>query len=167
MVFCSGEIPGTYDPSLPPGRMNPRWLPLVSEWKGFLSDDLAVLKEPSEQRAFSELVGLGPGNTPAGDDYLAGIIIGVLWQGDPVPFSLEFWRTTWLSGNMLRDALEGKMWKRGKMLLEALSTSDPEKMTQGVGRIAAWGHSSGRAWLAGLSAAFSEQGRGESERRKK
>ncbi len=149
-------VPAGYDPSLPTAAMNLRWVPLVEEWSAFLDEDLELIASPARERRFGELLGLGPGSTPAGDDFLAGYTTGRLWLGAPVPAPPDASRTTWLSGDMLRDVGEGLVWKRSKDVLEALSADDAGATTRTVARILDWGHSSGRAWLAGLSAAVSD-----------
>ena len=146
-------VPVWYDPSLPAGRMSDRWIPLVREWGTFLEDDLELLTAPAHARRFEELLGLGPGSTPAGDDFLAGYASGSLWLGaSPLPV-LDLARTTWLSGEILKDAMGGLVWKRSRGMLEALASDDADAVTKSTARILDWGHSSGRAWLAGLSAA--------------
>ncbi len=147
-------VQATYDPALPAGKMNQRWRGLVGEWRDFLADELEDLQEPVIRRAWNELIGLGPGSTPAGDDFLSGRASGMLWQGNAVPFHPVPGRTTWLSEEMLRDALAGGIWFRAKRLLEALASEEPEAVTKSAGNIADWGHTSGRAWLAGLAEAL-------------
>ncbi|HPF86254.1 MAG TPA: DUF2877 domain-containing protein [Aminivibrio sp.] len=143
-----------YDPALPAGKMNPRWRGLVGEWRDFLADELADLQEPVIRRAWDELIGRGPGSTPAGDDFLSGLASGMIWQGKAVPFHPVPGQTTWLSEEMLRDTLAGGIWFRAKRLLGALASEDPVAVTGSAGSIADWGHTSGRAWLAGLSEAL-------------
>ncbi len=154
LLFDLRDVPAIYAPRLPPGRMHPRWIGLVSEWRDFLTDDLAVLKGPAERGAWKELTGLGPGSTPAGDDFLSGLASGMIWQGKAVPFHPVPGQTTWLSEEMLRDTLAGGIWFRAKRLLGALASEDPVAVTGSAGSIADWGHTSGRAWLAGLSEAL-------------
>ena len=154
LLFDLRDVPAIYAPRLPPGRMNRRWIGLVSEWRDFLTGDLEDLQEPATRRAWKELVGLGPGSTPAGDDFLSGLASGMLWQGKTVPFHPGPGLTSWLSGEMLRDAFEGGIWCRARSLLEALASDDPGAVTKSAGNIADWGHTSGRAWLAGLSEAL-------------
>jgi hypothetical protein len=156
VVFSLEGIPAGYDPSLPPGRLNDRWIPLTSEWSGFLEGDLEMLASPAGLRAFGELLGLGPGSTPAGDDFLAGYITGSLWLGASLFPVLDPGRTTWLSGSILKDVEDGFTWKRSRDMLEALATDDAKRVTAAVAHILDWGHSSGRAWLAGFSAAVSD-----------
>ena len=136
--------------------MNLRWVPLVCEWSSLLEEELESLAAPARERRFGDLLGLGPGSTPAGDDFLAGYTTGRLWLGTPVPPLPDTSRTTWLSAEILRDAADGLVWKRSKDVLESLSLNDPAALLKAVERILGWGHTSGRAWLAGLSAAVSD-----------
>lgn len=157
LLSLPGEgIPARYDPSLPAGRMNLRWVPLVCEWSSLLEEELESLAAPARERRFGDLLGLGPGSTPAGDDFLAGYTTGRLWLGTPLPPLPDTSRTTWLSAEILRDAADGLVWKRSKDVLESLSLNDPAALLKAVERILGWGHTSGRAWLAGLSAAVSD-----------
>ena len=149
-------VPVRYDPSLPSGSMNLRWIPLVREWSSLLEEELELLAAPGRDRRFGDLLGLGPGSTPAGDDFLAGYSIGRLWFGAPALSLSDTSRTTWLSAEILRDAAEGLLWKRSKDLLESLSLDDAATLLKAVARIFDWGHTSGRAWLAGFSAAVTD-----------
>jgi hypothetical protein len=63
-------------------------------------------------------------------------------------------RTSWLSASILRDAREGRTWARGKGLLEAMGRGDGEAVLRHAGGIGDFGHTSGRAWLAGLARAL-------------
>jgi len=136
--------------------MNLRWVPLVCEWGSLLEEELESLAAPARERRFGDLLGLGPGSTPAGDDFLAGYTTGRLWLGAPVSPLPDTSRTTWLSAEILRDAADGLVWKRSKDVLESLSLNDAAALLKAVERILNWGHTSGRAWLAGLSAAVSD-----------
>ncbi len=133
------DVRVTYDPALPAEKMNPRWKGLVAEWGDFLAGELSDLQEPVIRRAWNELVGLGPGSTPAGDDFLSGLAAGMLWQGEDVPFHPVPGLTSWLSGEMLRDAFAGGIWFRAKRLLRALASEDPGAVTGSAGSIADWG----------------------------
>ncbi len=149
-------VPAGYDPSLPAGKINSRWIPLISEWADFLEGDLELLASPVRRRAFAELLGLGPGSTPAGDDFLTGYVSGSLWFGlFPLP-SLDPLHTSWLSGGILKDALNGLLWKRSRDVLAASVSDKTSALPEAAGRILGWGHSSGRAWLAGFASAVSE-----------
>jgi len=68
-------------------------------------------------RALLDLVGLGPGATPSGDDVLVGLVAGLHGAGTPFAEAVLSWlraepaatwaRTTPLSAHLLRDALDG------------------------------------------------------------
>ena len=106
--------PVIYDPALPPGGPRSRWMPLAREWLGLLQGDLEVLAAPASEGRLHDLTGLGPGSTPAGDDFLTGFIVGCVWTGRPRPPMPDPSRTTWLSAEILRDAAEGLVWRRGR-----------------------------------------------------
>lgn len=146
--------PVIYDPALPPGGPRSRWMPLVREWRGLLKGDLEVLAAPASEGRLQDLAGLGPGSTPAGDDFLTGFIIGCVWTGRPRPPMPDPSRTTWLSAEILRDAAEGLVWRRGRDVLAALAGDEPGTLLEAAGGMINWGSSSGRAWLAGLAAAL-------------
>ncbi len=146
--------PVIYDPALPPGGPRGRWIPLAREWLGLLQGDLEVLAAPASEGRLQDLAGLGPGSTPAGDDFLTGFIIGCVWTGRPRPPMPDPSRTTWLSAEILRDAAEGLVWRRGRDVLAALAGDEPGTLLEAAGGMINWGSSSGRAWLAGLAAAL-------------
>lgn len=145
-----------FDPSINPVSepANLLWQPLWSEWRRFLLDDrfeclLDQLENPER------MIGLGPGTTPAGDDFVTGLITAFRWTG--VEVGERFFKalkkngTTWFSTQMIRDALNGYIWKRGHKLCQALVGSSASEFLSAVGSILQWGHLSGRAWLAGFS----------------
>lgn len=156
-------IPALYDPRACPGSLKARWRGLVDEWAGFLDEpDLSALKESIiENPRFSvaSLSGMGPGLTPAGDDFATGWLTaaGCFFpekSKEAVHVFFREWnpeRTTWFSRWMIKDAMRGYIWRRGKFLLSALGKDDPEPLLMSVNDILSWGHTSGRAWLAGLS----------------
>jgi len=111
-----------FDPSIDPGSesVNPLWQPLWREWKRFLLDDrLDCLLDHLENP--EEMLGLGPGTTPAGDDFITGLVTAFRWSGvevnERLVKALEKNGTTWFSAQMIRDALNGYIWKRGKKTL--------------------------------------------------
>jgi hypothetical protein len=162
----------TFDPRVPSpgGETVRRFAPLLEEWglwpEGADGEDC---REAVEAGRWAKLVGLGPGLTPAGDDFLAGAAIGSFSMGGTggfgglpegagsrhdggFPFSApDLSRTTWLSASILRDALEGRTWARGKSLIEAIGRGDGEAVLRRSGEILDFGHTSGRAWLAGFA----------------
>lgn len=85
---------------------------------------------PRLETAVSQLAGLGPGLTPAGDDFLLGLLLG-LWATQPekevgglakrvaetaVP------RTTQLSAAWLQAAAQGEAWRAWHDFLQTLSS---------------------------------------------
>lgn len=146
---------------LRPEPTSPRWVGLIDEWIGLLDEcelsDLYMALELGDP--LYALSGLGPGFTPAGDDFITGWITAKLNLGaEALPEIYAFherWNpenTTWFSAWMIRDALHGRIWRRGAVLSRALA--------RGVGvpgaaaDILNWGHTSGRAWLAGFARGF-------------
>lgn len=161
-VDTGGVRPG-FTPSCPQISPNARWTGLLAEWAhGLLGGDLAELEGALQDLSLHALSGLGPGLTPAGDDFITGSLTA--WVCAPsganngkIRSFQEQWRpekTTWFSGCMIKDALGGGIWRRGVLLLEALAGNDAESLLDAARNILAWGHSSGRAWLAGLSGAL-------------
>lgn len=141
-------------------RISEKWTPLLLEWADFIREpDLAALGREMEENGLSGLSGMGPGFTPAGDDYLCGWITAMRAGGLPetrrgVDDFLRAWKpekTTWFSKWMLLDAIQGKIWKRGKELLSALGQDDAGALMSAASEILNWGHTSGQAWLAGLA----------------
>lgn len=108
------------------------------------------------------LVGLGPGLTPAGDDVLCGLLLGLRATGragaraalqgmvDPL-----LGRTTALSATLLRHAARGYAVPPLVALLHAWHRgAGIAALTVAGQQVAAVGHTSGRALLAGLAAAL-------------
>jgi len=94
------------------------------------------------------LAGAGEGLTPAGDDLLAGYAAGlVLWHGREEEAraiaDAAAPRTTLLSATLLRHAARGELPEPAHTLLE----------TGDAAPLRAFGHSSGRALMAGLALA--------------
>ena len=143
-----------------------KWFPLLLEWLDFINEpELENLGRTVERNRFEKLSGMGPGLTPAGDDFIAGWVVALrstassearreirefsaAWQPE---------KTTWLSKWMILDAIKGKTWKRGKDLLYAMSQNDGPAVSKVAAEILNWGHTSGKAWLAGLARGFLEQ----------
>jgi Protein of unknown function (DUF2877) len=103
------------------------------------------------------LLGRGSGLTPAGDDVLAGFLIGVRAFGQPVQAivaevsRLAPTRTTALSAALLGHAVRGQCIDELAALATALSgRGRPEPV---LARLIAVGHTSGAALAAGLVAA--------------
>jgi len=107
-----------------------------------------------------QLIGLGPGLTPAGDDYLGGVLIGLRWLGRGAHAdSLWRWlaprlsaRTSAISAAHLAAAAVGEGHEALHEMLDNLSAWDTPSLTASLGRLDAVGHSSGWDALAGIVA---------------
>jgi hypothetical protein len=108
-----------------------------------------------------KLAGLGSGLTPAGDDFLMGVM-HALWallpsqtanhvaneiSGASAP------RTTSLSAAWLRAAARGEAGERWHDLFDAISNGEGDKVLSAASRILPTGHSSGADALGGFSLA--------------
>ena len=113
------------------------------------------------RRAIEGLVGLGPGLTPAGDDFLAGLALVAAQPGsrnarfpglaaevlDRRPSA-----TTLLSATTLREALRGRARESLLDLLHQLVHGDGgADLADAVARVAAIGHTSGTDLLSGVA----------------
>jgi hypothetical protein len=138
------------------------FVPLLSERPGgdpFLKRAASVVTEvgrwvPGATPGLAGLIGLGPGFTPAGDDFLSGVLLGeVLLSGRPPGISTlaaiekRLAATTPGGAALLRLALAGVPPRYQGRIVAALGTEDVD----GAITIAArHGHSSGFDFLAGL-----------------
>lgn len=111
------------------------------------------------QTAVTKLAGLGPGFTPAGDDFLVGFLFG-LWATRPkdevmklaeIVVETAVPRTTQLSAAWLQAAGRGEAWLPWHRLVNALSTGHDWQPP--VQRILAQGATSGIAALLGFMTA--------------
>ena len=108
----------------------------------------------------AQLIGLGPGLTPSGDDYLGGILVGLRWVGrGSQADSLWRWleprlagRTGELSIAHLAAAASGEAHEALHGLLEDLSAWEAPDLYPALARLDAVGHSSGWDTLAGIVA---------------
>lgn len=107
--------------------------------------------------ALAALIGLGPGLTPAGDDWLAGWLIR--WRLDAAAASAaaapplraaDLTATTRLSQALLRAAYAGWVDAAWQDLLAALSCNHADSIQQHARRILQHGATSGCAMLAGF-----------------
>ena len=114
-------------------------------------DDLSYLRSLAE-----ELAGLGPGLTPAGDDFLAGIMLW-LWCAVPAPEALcraiverAAPRTNRLSAAFLRSAAAGECGVAWHRLLRVLAPPPVGGLAVAVRAVLRHGHTSGADALAGF-----------------
>lgn len=122
--------------------------------KGFESANLDVLK-----RVAQNVAGVGVGLTPAGDDFLVGVMIGMRVAGrdavvEPLVNALAdtaIPQTTALSGAWLRAAARGEAGLAWHNLLESIQREDePEQLTQAIKTIISYGQTSGADALFGF-----------------
>jgi hypothetical protein len=104
----------------------------------------------------ARLAGLGGGLTPAGDDFLAGLMLRA-WLTHPAPgpfcrilLEAAAPRTTTLSAALLRAAARGECPAPWHHLLDALQDGSPVRLTVAVREILAQGHTSGADSLGGF-----------------
>jgi hypothetical protein len=100
------------------------------------------------------LAGLGPGGTPAGDDFLVGVVTAVRLLGDeaqaPAIAETAAPRTSALSAAFLRAAGRGELIAPWHALLEALSAGDVVEVEKAAMQVESFGASSGADALDGF-----------------
>jgi hypothetical protein len=121
-------------------------------------------------RAASQLVGLGPGQTPSGDDLLAGLMVADerlhtlkrahSCASDDRAHSRALLRTACLQAARgrttdlglarLRFAAEGDLDERSELVIAALIMGDSAEVEAATGELLGYGHSSGLDTLLGL-----------------
>jgi len=112
-------------------------------------------------KELSGLLGLGPGLTPLGDDFILGAILTLnRWEGALIPIQkmeqlnkdllkAAVNKTTALSASLLYCAIEGAADERLLAVLDLLFSGD-ESSPQVLDDLLKWGSSSGIAVLAGM-----------------
>lgn len=122
-------------------------LSLRAGWGG----DLALL-----QAGVRQLAGLGAGLTPAGDDFLSGVMLWT-WLAHPSPQScceaitgVAASRTTAFSAALLRTAAAGQCSAAWHRLLAVLESGEVQILADAVERALSYGHTSGADTLAGF-----------------
>jgi hypothetical protein len=108
------------------------------------------------QAASAQLAGLGVGLTPAGDDFLVGIMIWA-WLAHPRPewfcelvLKAVAPKTTFLSAAFLKAASRGQCGAPWHDLLEAFEIQHEQRMVAAIRQVVAYGHTSGADALAGF-----------------
>lgn len=100
------------------------------------------------------LAGLGPGGTPAGDDFLVGVMAAIWLSGDqaaaPAMAETAAPRTSALSAAFLRAAGRGEFIASWHTLLEALAAGDPTQVEEAAMVVEKFGASSGAEALDGF-----------------
>lgn len=108
----------------------------------------------------AQLVGLGPGLTPSGDDYFGGVLIALRWLGRAAQAG-SLWRwleprlagaTNAISAAHLEAAAAGEAHEALHEVLESLSAWQVPDLAPSLARLDAVGHTSGWDALAGVVA---------------
>jgi hypothetical protein len=104
-----------------------------------------------------ELSGLGPGLTPAGDDLLVGLALGLQAGLGTLPPELASrllaaveGRTNDLAQARVQHAVAGRADEAVHQLLTVLVDGPPDKLDTAVRAALAYGHSSGADTLVGV-----------------
>jgi hypothetical protein len=108
----------------------------------------------------AQLIGLGPGLTPSGDDYLGGVLVALRWVGRGAHAdSLWRWlepraaeRTSAISAAHLAAAASGEMHEALHEVLRDLSAWEAPDLLPALARLDSVGHTSGWDALAGIVA---------------
>ena len=108
----------------------------------------------------AQLIGLGPGLTPSGDDYFGGVLVALRWLGRGTQAeSLWRWleprlagRTNPISAAHLAAAAAGQVHEALHELLDDLSAWQVPDLHPRLARLDAVGHTSGWDALAGIVA---------------
>ncbi len=124
--------------------------------RGLVPDLQDLTGLPKPVRSLLEMAGRGPGLTPAGDDFLMGVMLRA-WLDRPEP---EAWcrrlaeaaapRTTTLAAAMLRAAARGECDAAWHALLTALVGGQTAALAAALERVLAHGHTSGADTLVGF-----------------
>lgn len=108
-----------------------------------------------------ELIGLGVGLTPSGDDYLVGLLAGLDATNDPVRYALATaiaahadLRTTTIGAAALHHAAAGAFAERLHDVLIAMAIGGLDDLARAIERATAYGSTSGGDTLVGLFAAL-------------
>jgi len=108
----------------------------------------------------AQLIGLGPGLTPSGDDYLGGVLVALRWVGRGAQAdSLWRWleprlseRTSAISAAHLAAAAGGEVHEALHDLLTDLAAWETPDLLPRLSRLDSLGHTSGWDALAGIVA---------------
>ncbi len=128
--------------------------------RGALANPLNI-KNP-DILSWQELLGLGPGLTPSGDDLVGGIMLGLHSMGElsllkvlssAVAKVLPD-RTNLISAAHLRGAMEGMGSEVAHAAIGAILSGNRERISQVITGIEKYGHTSGWDMLAGIVIVF-------------
>ena len=131
---------------------------LIRDVWSYLAKGLGELDLSKNEDQMSQIAGLGGGLTPAGDDFLLGMMMAI-WCCVPVPkaqrvaldvANATVGRTTSLSSAWLEAAGKGEATQYWHEFIEALAGGDPSAIRRTGRRIIGIGHTSGADALTGF-----------------
>jgi uncharacterized protein DUF2877 len=140
-------------------------LPGTEPWRGEVVRRAAVFQDTLRSggvdavvAAAAKLVGLGEGSTPAGDDYLVGVLHALALNGGgraenlllDALVSVGEGRTTTASASWLAAAARGEASPVWRALLDALAAGGDVATRRAVGAVRGTGHTSGAFSLRGF-----------------
>ncbi|HET9765598.1 MAG TPA: DUF2877 domain-containing protein [Thermoanaerobaculia bacterium] len=156
-------------------RLSPRLAAILAEelgelpgdepWRGEVVRRAAVFQEvlwsgsvDAVLAAAAKLVGLGEGSTPAGDDYLVGVLHALAFNGRgraersllPALGEVGEGRTTTASASWLAAAARGEASPVWRTLLDTLAAGHDVAARRAAGAVRATGHTSGAFSLRGF-----------------
>jgi len=149
LVLGNEEPASSFDSAM--RRRLERALPVLAGAIGRFDADRAV-------EGLAPLVGLGPGLTPAGDDFIVGLLAALWSRYDGRAFVAKLHgplarlaaTSHPISRQFLMDALEGEVCEPLSDLAVAVSMHDHERAAAGALRVMRFGHTSGADALTGF-----------------
>lgn len=109
-----------------------------------------------------ELIGLGVGSTPSGDDFLSGLITTLYWFDRSYKLNLKIleelvkciekysYRTSIISRQMFSRALVGELNEYVHLVLKGIIGANPSTVLDGIRRTVLLGETSGKDMLLGV-----------------
>ena len=154
-------LPHLEDEDLPEPLERVAHFPRSHALIGGLAGSLAQRDRRRLKVVTSSLAGLGPGLTPAGDDFIAGVLLALALvrqhRGDAALDEIATMlvetaapRTHEISGAYLRAAHDGQVGERWHPLLGALAAGDTAQIAAAAAPVLATGETSGADMLAGF-----------------
>jgi len=130
---------------------------LMNLFKAIGSENINDIKKNSRN-----IIGLGPGLSPSGDDALMGLMVALWWSANSLGGDIERVKkineaiishankTTLLSKQLLRHAARGETNEIVETLLDGIFVGGPEDIGVGAQRVLKIGETSGTDMMAGI-----------------
>lgn len=138
---------------------------LLSRFTNLIHDPTMDVRTPEFEgrlsRSLLEFCGRGPGFTPAGDDFIAGVLTMLNWirpglnLGSPIIPGSEFRKlTSWTSFRLMECNSQGLVDNEVQELINATAQGDILHYADSIRRIASRGHTSGIDFVTGATNAI-------------